>query len=49
MDFDGVRQLVSSEAVAHSNASDYALLHSLNHFPVMVYFLTFLAVRCIKY
>jgi len=45
MEFDRVQQLVSSEAVAHSNVSDYALLHSINHFPVVVCFLTLLVVE----
>jgi len=40
--------LISPEATAHSNASDYALLHSINHLPVVICFLTLLAVRSIK-
>jgi len=48
MDFDRIGQLVSSKVMAHSNVSDYALLHSINHFPVVDCFLTLLAVRSIK-
>ena len=48
MEFNIVRQLVSFEAVAHSNVSDYALIHSINHFPEVVCFLNLLTTRNIK-
>ena len=49
MEFNRVRQLVSSEAVAQSNVSDYALIHSINHFPEVVCFPNLLTIRNIKY